>query len=378
VVGGGPAGAATALALGRRDPSLSVVLLEKRRFPRPKLCGGAMPRRAESPLRRLGLDFDAIPVPSLPYLESSIRFGERRIVWPEPRGGKIFERAPFDAWLLDEARRGGAVVRERFDLVDIEGGPGDFLLRPGGTGEGEPSPHPIRARTIVGADGVAGAVRRLRSIGSPLASGRLAQVELPDPRPGDDEGTRPELDFSPLDRGIGGYAWQFPALRSGRPVLEIGIYGRRGTAPRLLREECARRARLAGFPSPPPSAIRCWAIRELSPSAPLSSPGILLVGDAAGSDPLLAEGIRFALEWGLLAADHLCESLERGRNPTLAGFERRVASSRLAREIGRNRLIADLAYGAAGGPLLGAAFHLPAAIPAALLRLAARLRPADP
>ncbi len=37
----------------------------------------------------------------------------------------------------------------------------------------------------------------------------------------------------------------------------------------------------------------------------MAAPHALLVGDAAGVDPLMGEGISFALEYGMLAADHV-------------------------------------------------------------------------
>src|SRR6266545_2810799 len=44
IVGSGPAGTATAIALHRRDPALArdVLILEKARHPRPKVCAGGL------------------------------------------------------------------------------------------------------------------------------------------------------------------------------------------------------------------------------------------------------------------------------------------------------------------------------------------------
>ncbi len=44
IVGSGPAGAATALALHRLDPALAqeVLVLEKGHHPRPKVCAGGL------------------------------------------------------------------------------------------------------------------------------------------------------------------------------------------------------------------------------------------------------------------------------------------------------------------------------------------------
>src|SRR5258706_2237352 len=53
IIGSGPAGAATALALHREDPALAreIIILEKARHPRPKVCAGGL-----IPARRRWLD----------------------------------------------------------------------------------------------------------------------------------------------------------------------------------------------------------------------------------------------------------------------------------------------------------------------------------
>ena len=60
IVGGGPAGTTTALALVRADPALArrVVVLEKARFPREKPCAGALGGRGDALLRDLGVEVD--------------------------------------------------------------------------------------------------------------------------------------------------------------------------------------------------------------------------------------------------------------------------------------------------------------------------------
>src|SRR5580658_9627909 len=57
VVGAGPAGSATAYHLAQAG--LDVLLLEKTRFPREKICGDGLTPRAVTQLIRMGIDTGA-------------------------------------------------------------------------------------------------------------------------------------------------------------------------------------------------------------------------------------------------------------------------------------------------------------------------------
>ena len=63
ILGGGPAGLSTALHLLQHDPQLAarILVLEKARYPRHKLCGGGLTSDAEVILEGLGLDVSEIP-----------------------------------------------------------------------------------------------------------------------------------------------------------------------------------------------------------------------------------------------------------------------------------------------------------------------------
>lgn len=100
VVGGGPAGSATAIELGRRG--LRVALLEKQRHPRPKACGeGLLPHGVEA-LARLGLDAPGVRVRGIRYVSPGGVTAEAEF----PSGfGLVVRRETFDAFLFDAASR---------------------------------------------------------------------------------------------------------------------------------------------------------------------------------------------------------------------------------------------------------------------------------
>src|SRR5262249_47982825 len=62
----------------------------------------------------------------------------------------------------------------------------------------------------------------------------------------------------------------------------------------------------------------------------IASRDALLVGDAAGCDPLMGEGISYAFEYGRLAASAILAALARGRargDGDLSSYSRAVATS---------------------------------------------------
>ena len=67
IVGGGPSGSSTALHLEQLNPELArrVVVLEKHKHPRDKICGGALTLNAERIIADLGLDMDICRSPFL-------------------------------------------------------------------------------------------------------------------------------------------------------------------------------------------------------------------------------------------------------------------------------------------------------------------------
>ena len=69
VVGGGPSGSAAAMQLA--DAGLSVVLLDKARFPRDKLCGGLISERSAKLIDRI---FGNAVVPPYEYVSTGARF----------------------------------------------------------------------------------------------------------------------------------------------------------------------------------------------------------------------------------------------------------------------------------------------------------------
>ena len=111
VIGGGPAGAASAIHLARAGAQ--VTLFEKKIFPRPKLCGGFLSAEALPLLERLGVreQMEADGWPLRRALISAPGGAVAEIDLPSP--GLSVDRSVMDALLLERARAEGVCVEHR-------------------------------------------------------------------------------------------------------------------------------------------------------------------------------------------------------------------------------------------------------------------------
>src|SRR5580704_8119268 len=145
IVGGGPAGSTTALALVAAEPALAsrVVVLEKARYPREKPCAGALGGRGDALLGEIGV---AIDVPSAPVDGISFRGCHGQAVASPGRIGRVVRRIDFDHALALAAASRGIEVRDGVGVESVRDEGGVAVVQ---TSAGE-----LRARVVVGCDGV--------------------------------------------------------------------------------------------------------------------------------------------------------------------------------------------------------------------------------
>jgi flavin-dependent dehydrogenase len=161
---------------------------------------------------------------------------------------------------------------------------------------------------------------------------------------------RYDFDFRAVPGGLAGYAWAFPCLIDGRPHVNAGVYAwrrRAGTDPvHLLR---ALQAELGD------TTVRHRAapIRGFG-RAPFVASHVLLVGDAAGVEPLMGEGISFAFEYGRWAAAEIADALARN-DFALAGAEERFRRGWVGKKLRRLVQAATMFYGPGARLWLGLA-----------------------
>lgn len=164
VIGGGPAGLATAIGAAMRG--LSVHVFDKQRFPIDKACGEGLMPTGLSALERLGaLKFldraESAPFRSITYVQET---GTRAVgVLPEP-GGLGVRRLALSAALLQRAREAGVVLHEQ---TGVRG----HLHTERGV-EIETDSERVVAAVLIGADGLNSMTRQREGLAGPVASQR--------------------------------------------------------------------------------------------------------------------------------------------------------------------------------------------------------------
>ncbi len=343
IVGGGPAGSTTALAIAQAAPALAsrVVLLEKARYPRDKPCAGALGGRGDELLRSLGVHAD---VPSVAIDGVSFRASAGHAVAAPGRIGRVVRRVEFDHALARAAAERGIVIREGVRVLGVRRDDRDGPVVE--TSDGE-----IRARAVVGCDGVGSVVRKALGIG--LGRSRAQVVEV-DTEPVASDNDRALLHFDASDRCLLGYAWDFPTVVGGRPLVCRGIYrlkperGATAAGELPIGEVLAERLRRLGI-DPARCENKHYAERGYEPASSIAEGSIMLAGEAAGVDLATGEGIAQAIEYGVLAGRFLVTRIrETPAGPLALGdWTDRMARSRLARDLRVRAVFMRLFFGPA-------------------------------
>jgi YD repeat-containing protein len=329
VVGGGPAGAGTAwtLARGGRD----VLVLDRAAFPRPKPCAEYISPETSRMFEAMGVmqaiddagaaRLTGMRVRSPNGTELVGEFGAARELVGSRVQGLALRRELLDPLLLGAARAAGATVRERAHMVDLTR---DAAGRVSGVTLADGSS--LRARLVVGADGLRSVVARRLGVG--VRSRWPRRVAFVTHYEGvDGIGAHGEMHvehegyagLARVDHGLVNVAVVIPAKSAhlAAPDPAAFIDGWIARYPQLTPRFAAAR-RVSPVLGTGPFAWRtrrAWA------------PGAALVGDAADFfDPFTGEGIYAALRGAELLGPYahaVCAaSSARDEREALTGYDR--------------------------------------------------------
>lgn len=107
VIGAGVAGATAALLSARRG--FKTILVESKAFPREKVCGGCLNRRAQASLQRLGILDDVIAAGAVELNRLELRILKVVGNWSIPKLLSI-RRSTLDQLIVDHATRAGVTL----------------------------------------------------------------------------------------------------------------------------------------------------------------------------------------------------------------------------------------------------------------------------
>ncbi len=374
IVGGGPAGASTAIALARRG--VRVRVLDKARFPRSKPCAEYLSPQASRILDDIGVLEKVESTGAAQLAGVIVRAPSGEVIHgefvsdhgftPYRARGLSVRREVLDAILLDAARDAGVDVREGARVSDLASSAGRVT---GVRANDEMMP----ADVVIGADGLRSTVaRRLKLAATGLWPRRLALVSHYENVKGIGELAEMHVTregfvgIADVGNGATTVALVVPSSRAAE------ISGRKDA---FLEEWLARQPHLAARFG---EARRISSVQATGPFASRSrrawAPGALLVGDAADFfDPFTGEGMYAAMRGGEMAAESAYRALGQPEKEQVREFrdydaarkeefsgkwivEKVVAATvarpwlinRAARALSRRRDLADLLMGVTG------------------------------
>jgi geranylgeranyl reductase family protein len=326
VVGAGPGGSAAAHALAHAG--LDVLLLEKSAFPREKVCGDGLTPRAVKSLVQLGIDTTEsngfIRNRGLRIIGGGLRL---ELPWPElasyPDYGLVRPRLDFDELLARPAQKAGARLREQTTVtgpvLDEAGRVVGVTAKVGP----EKAERVYRAPLVVAADG--NSARLALSLGIERREDRPMGVAVrryfESPRH-DDDMLESWLELRGEDGSLlPGYGWVF-GVGDGTSNVGLGILNTTNAWQKTDYKDLLARW-TGGMPGKwqfdeahATGPVRGGALPMGFNRTPHYSRGVLLVGDAGGAvNPFNGEGIAYAMESGLLAAEVAVQALARPAGP---------------------------------------------------------------
>ena len=345
IVGSGPAGISTWLHLNKNHPELAtkILIIEKSKHPRDKLCGRALGGWTEYILDDLNIKLN---IPSVKINSANCIFGKELYEHKEENFFKIIRRSEFDNLLLQNAKKQNLKIHENEEFLDVNKY-GNYL-------KVKTNKDTYKTKVLIGADGALSKVRRKMKVNAQPHLAPTIEVFSPVKQQYDPEFQNKSItiDFSPIFQGIQGYIWHFPCIIKGKQYMNHGIgdFKFHKIKPKIKLKDTFYNTlkdrkidyeehKCKGHPI-------CW----LSEKDIISAPNVFLIGDAAGIDPAIGGGIHLALSYGDLASQTIIEAFETN-DFTFKNYKEKLNKHLVGRYINKLTYLADKMYGKEISPL---------------------------
>jgi geranylgeranyl reductase family protein len=333
VVGGGPAGAASAHWLAQRGHRVLVV--EKKRFPRDKTCGDGLTPRAVRQLEDMGLAEALEGCHRYDGLRSMAHGLTLELRWPDhpdfPPYGYVVRRRDLDRMVADRAAEAGATVWQGAEaLAPLH----DRGILTGAVVKRKDSgvQEAVRARFLVVADGANSrfgrALGTARDRSYPMGMAIRGYFRSPFH---DEPWIESHLDLHDRDgNNMPGYGWIFPVgdgtVNVGAGLLDTFTGFKAVNTTKLMDAFVATApARWGLSPDTSCGPATGGKLPTGGSVSPKVGPNWVVAGDAGGSiNPFNGEGIAYAYETGRLVAEVVDTALVTGDGLALQAYPERL------------------------------------------------------
>lgn len=326
IVGGGPAGSSAAIQLAMSGAR--VLLLERARFPRAKLCGEFISPECLTHFARLGVMDNMLAAGGSQINETvfytssgrNIRVPSTWLSGPLTKEtGKNnvalgLSRAEMDARLLERARDAGVDVREETQATNliIE----DDLVRGVELRSGDGRTQSCRAQVVLDATGrMRGLCRQLEHRATGKKTKRASLVAFKAHLTGTSE-IRNACEIYFYKGGYGGLSGVEGGASNLCFIVAAQAVREKGSDPERVMREIVAMNKRAGETLKNARVASAWlsvALENFGRQEASLLPGLMAIGDAASFiDPFTGSGMLMALESGTLAAEIISAELKSG------------------------------------------------------------------
>ncbi|HEY6806164.1 MAG TPA: NAD(P)/FAD-dependent oxidoreductase [Pyrinomonadaceae bacterium] len=360
IAGGGPAGSSAAIHLANHG--VRVLLLEQKRFPRPKLCGEFISPECIEHFERLGVahDMHASHPANITETVFYSRAGKKIVVpsgWFGRTAAMGLSRAAMDDNLLKRARSVGADVREETTVVDVIEEDDRVIGVKFKNSQGE---QEELASIVIDATGRGRLLTRKLKNSQDRHAQRSKLVafkaHLTNTR-----GSLSSCEIYSYPGGYGGLNTIEDGLSNICFIVNASLVKQAHSSPEQVLQNQLMQNQRAAFVLQQAKVATDWlsvSLESFGRQHPSPAKGLLAIGDSAAFiDPFTGSGMLMALESGQLVSGVIVRRLNKSDLAVLCGeytsqyhqkFAARLRTSGLLRRVAFNPLLAQLTITACG------------------------------